>query len=182
MTQKSSTETNVTLSTAALEHLRDQLRVRGQRPSMVIGPKTSVDLVEAMHIVEEYGAMCEAMYLMMAADQRVVNAEREVLRGALDVLSSGRVRTVHMDAMLDAAARRIGAEGTKQRLAKVIEALKGDPARAEATVILAAAVAAADNRIVPEEHALLDELFTGLGIDDGRANEILRDIDKGLAG
>lgn len=181
MSEKS-TGTNVTLSDATLEHLRDQLRARGQRPSMVMGPQTSVDLIEAMHIVEEYGAMCEAMYLMMAVDQKVVNAEREVLRGALDVLSSGRVRTVHMDAMLDAAARRIGAEGTKRRLAKVIEALKGDAARAEVTVILAAAVAAADNRIVPEEHALLNELFVGLEIDETRANQILRDTDKGLAG
>ena len=85
----------VRLSKATLEHLRDQLRKRGQR--------TSADLIEAMQIVEEYGAICEAMYLMMAADDRVVNAEREVLRGALDVLSSGTVRTMHMEAMLDAA-------------------------------------------------------------------------------
>lgn len=172
---------HVSLTQGTLEHLRDQLRERGQRPSIALGPQTSADLIEAIQIVEEYGAMCEAMYLMMAVDNRVVNAEREVLRGALDVLSSGRVRTVHMEAMLDAAARKIAAEGAPRRLARVIDALKHDPARAEATVILAAAVAAADSRIVPEEHALLNELFRGLGIDQSRADEILRDIDGNLA-
>ncbi len=174
--------THVTLELGVLEHLRDQLRERGQRPSIAFGPQTSTDLIEAIHIVEEYGAMCEAMYLMMAVDNRVVNAEREVLRGALDVLSSGRVRTVHMEAMLDSAARKIASDGAKRRLEKVIDALKDDPARAEATVILAAAVAAADSRIVPEEHALLNELFRGLGIDQAKADEILGAIDGKLGG
>ena len=167
----------VRLSKATLEHLRDQLRKRGQRPSIVQGPRTSADLIEAMQIVEEYGAICEAMYLMMAADDRVVNAEREVLRGALDVLSSGTVRTMHMEAMLDAAARRVAKEGRDVRLKKVLEQLRDDTARAEAVVVLAAAIAAADARIVPEESAILDAMFKGLGIDLKRANQLLESID-----
>ena len=63
-------------------------------------------LIEAMDILEQYGALCEALYLMMAADRRVLNVEREVMRGALDIVSDGRVRTAHMEAMIDAAARR----------------------------------------------------------------------------
>ena len=151
------------LTRARLEHLRDSLRQRGQRPSIVLtGPRTSAELIEAMAIVEEYGPICEAMYLMMSADEKVVNSEREVLRGALDVLSNGHVRTIHMEAMLDAAARRCVQEGRDARLAKVIEQLAGDTARAEATVVLAAAIAAADARIVPEESAVLDTMFKGL--------------------
>jgi tellurite resistance protein len=169
---------NVRLGRETLEDLRDQLRKRGQRPSIVVnGPRTSAELIEAMQIVEEYGPMCEAMYLMMAADERVVNSEREVLRGALDVLSGGRVRTIHMEAMLDAAARRVASEGFDVRLKKVIEQLRDDPARAETTVVLAAAVAAADSTIVPAESAVLDKMFDGLGIDQSRANELLASLD-----
>jgi tellurite resistance protein len=133
-----------------------------------------------MAILDEYGALCEAMYLMMAVDNRVVNAEREVLRGALDVLSGGRVRTRHMESMIDVAARRVAAEGIDKRLAKVLEVLREDPARAETCVILAAAVAAADNRIVPEEHELLSRMFKGLGLDETRANQLVADLDAEL--
>lgn len=173
---------NLRLTRARLEHLRDSLRQRGQRPSIVVtGPRTSAELIEAMAVVEEYGPICEAMYLMMAADDKVVNVEREVLRGALDVLSNGRVRSIHMEAMLDAAARRCSQEGRDLRLDKVIEQLAGDTARAEATVVLAAAVAAADARIVPEESAVLERLFKGLGIDPKRANELLDSLDADIA-
>jgi tellurite resistance protein len=166
------------LTHARLEHLRDQLRARGQRQSMVMpSTKSSQDLVMAMAVVEEYGALCEVMYLMMAADRRVLDVEREVLRGALDVLSGDTVRTWHMDAMIDAAARRIAEEGADVRLKKLMEILREDPVRAETTIVLAAAVAAADNRIVPEEHALLAKLFEGLGISEERANGLLEVLD-----
>lgn len=173
---------NIRLTRARLEHLRDSLRQRGQRPSIVItGPRTSSELIEAMSIVEEFGPICEAMYLMMSADARVVNAEREVLKGALDVLSGGRVRTIHIEAMLDAASRRCANEGREARLAKVIDQLAGDTARAEATCVLAAAIAAADARIVPEESAVLEQMFKGLGIDQKRANELIESIDENIS-
>ncbi|GAC1352220.1 MAG: hypothetical protein NVS3B20_07920 [Polyangiales bacterium] len=168
----------INLARPRLERLRDKLRLRGQRPSMLLpaGPKTSQELAEMVEIVEEYGALCEAMYLMMAADHRVSNIEREVLRGALDVLSSGRVRTHHMEAMIEAAMHRMVAEGPAQRLAKVLSVLGEDPARAEVTVVLAAAVAAADSVVVPEEHALLQEMFRGLGISEQRGNDLLSEL------
>jgi tellurite resistance protein len=149
---------------------------------MVIpGPATSADLVDAMQIVEEWGAFTEAMYLVMAADRRVLNVEREVLRGALAVLSNDRVRTRHMEAMLDAASRRVATEGADARLEAVVHMLREDRARAETTAVVAAAIAAADHRFVPEEHDILTRLFAGLGIADGRASEILADLEAQLA-
>jgi hypothetical protein len=65
----------IRLSTTRLQALRDELRARGQRPSMVF-PKASQNVIEAMQMVEEYGALCEAMFLMMAVDRRVLNVER----------------------------------------------------------------------------------------------------------
>jgi tellurite resistance protein len=147
---------------------------------MVI-PMAAPDVVEAMHLVEEYGAMCEAMFLMMAADKHMRNVEREVLRGALDVLSDGRVRTAHMEAMLDAAAKRLAEDGKEHRQAKIVEALGSDPVRAEVTLVLAAAVALADGVISEEEHELYDQLAEGLNIEHERADEILRGLTPAAA-
>ncbi len=167
------------LALTDLEELRDKLQRRGQRPSMIM-PSANPNIVEAIQIVEEYGHICEAMYLVMAADRRVFNVEREVLRGALDVLSNGRVRTAHMEAMLDASARRAATEGEEKRLKKVVEALRDDPVRAETTVLLAAAVAAADGHIAPEEQAMFSALAKGLEIDEDRANELLAQLTSKL--
>src|SRR5688572_28474539 len=167
------------LALSDLEVLRDKLQRRGQRPSMIL-PSANPNIVEAIQIVEEFGHICEAMYLVMAADRRVFNVEREVLRGALDVLSNGRVRTAHMEAMLDASARRAASEGEEKRLRKVIEALRDDPVRAETTVLLAAAVATADGKIVPEEQAIFSALARGLDIDENRANDLLWQLTSKL--
>ena len=171
----------LSLTRNKLEPLRDQLRARGQRPSIVVpAPATSTELIDAMHLVEQWGPFTELMYLVMAADRRVLNVEREVLRGALAVLSADKVRTRHMEAMLDAATRRVAADGTEARLEIVLESLRADKPRAETAAVVAAAIAAADQRFAPEEHAILSRIFTGLGIADARAAEILTDLEAEL--
>jgi tellurite resistance protein len=171
----------ITLTRDKLEPLREALRARGQRPSMLAEvTRTSHELIEALRLVEEWGAFVEAMYLMMVADQRVMNVEREVLRGALAVLSNDVVRTRHMEAMLDAAMRKVAAEGAEVRLPKVIEALRANPARAESAVVVAAAIAAADDRVVPEEHAHHRRLVKDLAIEEPRATAILAELQASL--
>jgi tellurite resistance protein len=86
-----------------------------------------------------------------------------------------------MEAMLDAAMRRVMAEGPEKRLAAVIEALQGNPARAETAVVVAAAIAAADQRVVPEEHALLAALAKGMNVDTTRAEGILEEMAREVA-
>ena len=81
------------LSNSTLARLRDQLRTKGQRPSVVAPPGAmSPDAVEMMQILAEYGPLCEAMYLMMSADGSVGNEEREVLKGALRNLAGDAKR------------------------------------------------------------------------------------------
>jgi tellurite resistance protein len=160
-----------------LEPLREALRQRGARTSIVLpNVSNAAELVDALRLVEEWGAFVEAMYLMMVADKRLKNVEREVLRGALLLLSNERVRTRHMEAMLDAAMRKVMVEGPEKRLAAVIEALQGDSAKAESAVVVAAAIAAADLKTVPEEQALFAELVRGLGIDEARAEKLLGEM------
>ncbi len=161
-----------------LEELRRRLERRGARPSVLLRDLADRELSEAMAVVEEYGAMCELLYLMMAADRRVLNVERAVMKGALDVLSNGRVRTTHLEAMLDASARRVAELGEAACRERALRALRDDPVRAEATVVLAAAVALADGQMVPEEQALLEQLAAAFDMDEHEATRLLDELNQ----
>lgn len=138
--------------------------------------KARGDVLELVQIVTQYGALCEAMFLVMLADGRVKNVERDVLRGALRIISNDLVRTNHIEAMLDVAARNVAEHGVKARLDEVISKLRDDQARAEIAYVLAAAVAAADNDVVPQEQEILNALAEGLGINEQRANELINEL------
>jgi tellurite resistance protein len=172
------------LSNSTLARLRDQLQARGQRPSIVVaegGGDVSPEAAELLNIVAEYGPLCEAMYLMMSADGTVGNEEREVLKGALRNLSGDTIRGTHIESMLDSSTKRVADEGRDVRMKAVVDSLKSDGARAEVAFVLAAAIAFADNAIADEENDTLNALAEGLGIDEGRANELLDDVEKDLS-
>ena len=70
------------LSNSTVARLRDQLRARGRRPSIALTgdpSKLTPEAAELVHAAAEYGPFCEAMYLMMSADGKISNDEREVL-------------------------------------------------------------------------------------------------------
>jgi uncharacterized tellurite resistance protein B-like protein len=169
------------LSNSTLARLRDQLRSRGQRPSLLApAPGMSPDDVEAMNMQEEYGPLCEAMFLMMSADGKVGEEERTVLKGALRNLSGDTIRGAHMDAMLEAANKSVGEQGREARLKEVVGQLHEDRARAEVAFVLAAAIAFADSAIADEENETLNSFAEGLGIDEGRANQLLDEVEADL--
>ena len=141
----------------------------------------SPDAVELMNILAEYGPLCEAMYLMMSADGRIGNEEREVLKGALRNLSGDTIRTAHMEAMLDAAGKHVADEGRTARMREVVSRLHDDRARAEVAFVLAAAIAFADNAIADEENETLNDFAEGLGIEEARANQLLDEVEADLA-
>ncbi len=138
--------------------------------------RPTAQVLEAMQMVTEYGALCEAMFLVMMSDGRVKNVERDVLRGALRVLSNDQVRSTHIESMLDVAARNVAEQGADARLEAVIERLRGQKTKSEIAYVLAAAVAAADNEIVPAETVILNKIAEGLGIDEAQANALLAEL------
>ncbi|HVH46175.1 MAG TPA: TerB family tellurite resistance protein [Labilithrix sp.] len=170
------------LSNSTLGRLRDQLQHRGQRPSLIAAPDMSPDDAELMNITAEYGPLCEAMYLMMSADGKIGKDEREVLKGALRNLSGDIIRSVHIDAMLDEAGKNVAEQGRAARLQEIVVQLHDDRARAEVAFVLAAAIAFADNAIADEENETLNEFAEGLGIDEGRANQLLDEVEADLSG
>jgi tellurite resistance protein len=170
------------LSNSTLARLRDQLQARGQRPSIVSpDPSLPPESVELMNVLAEYGPLCEAMYLMMSADGRISNEERDVLKGALRNLSGDAIRSAHMEAMLDESGKRVVEQGRDERMKQVVSALHEDRARAEVAFVLAAAIAFADNAIADEENETLNALAEGLGIDEARANELLDAVEQDLS-
>jgi uncharacterized tellurite resistance protein B-like protein len=172
------------LSNSTVAKLRDQLRAHGRRPSIALTgdpTKLTPEAAELMNIVAEYGPFSEAMYLMMSADGKISNEEREVLKGALRNLSADSIRSVHIEALLDEAAKQVAEHGRDARLREVIAVLHEDPARAEVAFVLSAAIAFADNAIADEENETLSAFAEGLGIDEGRANELLDSVEADLA-
>ncbi len=163
------------LPTTRLTRLRDELARRGQRRSMVF-PSAAPSLVEAISITEEYGALCEVMFLVMVVERRMLNVQRSLLRGALDMISAGRVRTSHMEAMLDSASKRLAEEGFEKRYQHVVESLSDDPLRAEMTLVLATAVAAADGVVTAAEQGLIDRFVKDLGVDPARLVNVLDEL------
>jgi tellurite resistance protein len=134
---------------------------------------------QAMHA--EYGPLCEAMYLMMAADGTVSGEEREVLRGALRNLSANALRTADIDAMLEAAVRNVEEGGRKARLMAVAEELAVDRGRSEVAFVLAAAIAFADGAVADDENETLNALAEALSIDEDRAEALLDQVERDLA-
>jgi tellurite resistance protein len=169
------------LSNSTLARLRDQLRERGRRPSVAPPPDATPEAVELLHVVAEYGPLCEAMYLMMSADGKVTTDERDVLRGALRNLSGDALRGAHVEALLDGALQNVKTHGRDARMQEVINQLHEDAPRAEVAFVLAAAIAFADNAIADQENETLNAFAEGLGIDDSRANQLLDDVEKDIA-
>jgi uncharacterized tellurite resistance protein B-like protein len=169
------------LTTSTIVRLRDQLRTKGQRPSVAMPPGATPDEAETLMLKAEYATLCEAMYLMMSADGDVSAEEREVLKGALRNLSGDTLRGALIESMLEDAATSALQLGREKRLAEVVESLSQDEARAEVAFVLAAAIAFADNAIADEENEMLNSLAEGLGIDENRANELLDAVEKDLS-
>jgi uncharacterized tellurite resistance protein B-like protein len=171
------------LSNSTIARLRDQLRTRGQRPSVALSDASTREPQDAELAVvsAEYGPICEAMYLMMSADGKISGEERDVLKGALRNLSGDTIRSVHIEALLDRAAKDASEQGRDARLRDVVGHLHEDVARAEVAFVLAAAIAFADSAIADEENETLNLLAEGLGISESRADELLDSVESDLA-
>jgi uncharacterized membrane protein YebE (DUF533 family) len=154
--------------------MRDRLRDRGA-PASVARPGGSLDEIETQTILEGYGPLCEAMFLMMRADGNIGTEERDVLRGALRELDD-RIRTAHVDRMIAQAEQDLAASSVDARVRSLAAAFTEDPIRGEVAFVLAAAVAFADDRIAPEENSFLNDFAEALGIDDARSEELMRSL------
>jgi uncharacterized tellurite resistance protein B-like protein len=165
------------LSNSTISRLRDQLLESGGRPSIAHEGDREPSSVNRI----EFGPLCEAMYLMMVADGDISGIERDVLRGALRNLSDGQLRSAEIEGLVEQAARNVKAEGKDARLKAVAQEIAADRSRAEVALVLAAAIAFADNAIADDENETLNAFAEAIGIDDDRAEKLFDDVERELA-
>jgi uncharacterized tellurite resistance protein B-like protein len=161
------------LSNSTLSRLRDQLRTRGARPSIVPGLNPGLAAARADALATELWPLMRAMYVMMTSDGQVANAEQEVLRGALKTLSDDRISGESADTLLIRAQTYVREYGVAATLRDVAGELRDDPERGEIAFVLCAAVAFADHTIADQENDTLQMFAECLGISEERGNLLL---------
>jgi tellurite resistance protein len=171
------------IETNTIRRLRDALLVSGRRPSMVLSPAYEILTREGLLSPEETTALnrvdplAETMFLMMAADTKLEEAERDAVRGAIRGLSDNILRTGTINVMLETYQKRLGEQGRDERLREIAEEIADEPSEAEGAFALAAAVALADDQVADEENAFINQLAEWFGIPDERAAAILDELE-----
>jgi tellurite resistance protein len=174
----------VKLKTRTIERLRDALLESGRRPSVVVSSAYETLTREGLLSPEEIAALnrvdplAETMFLMMAADGKLTDSERDAVRGGIRGLTDDVLRTGTINVMLDNYQRRLDAEGRDERLRQIAEAIAEEPSEAESAFALAAAVALADDDVAEEENSFINQLASWFSIEPDRAGIILDQIEQ----
>jgi tellurite resistance protein len=159
------------IDSPTVQRLRDLLHDRaGLRADARVRDEASP---EVQALLERVAPMCEALYLTMVADGRSEEHEIESIRGAIVTLTAGALSTDTIESLLQRYATAAVEQGREERLTLVAAQLSADREDAEATLMLAAAVAVADGSVADPEERLLTELCSWLGISSSRAAVIL---------
>lgn len=115
-------------------------------------------------------AAITASFLIAAADGHASEEEYDALLDRLEIL--GGVDRDKVDELLTAASNEVEATGFEPRLARVAE-LASDPSAGEAVMMLALAIALADDDFSTEEREIAGQLSTAL--------KLSTDLDKVIA-
>ncbi len=123
----------IKLQPKTLERIRDHFKAVGQPASVAFTRPIQQDEPFAgdPDARRRFEALFEAMFLMIGADGEVLDAEREVLRGAVRGLTDNAIRSVLIDKMFADCQLRAG-EGVPARLAAIAPILREDEALVEA--------------------------------------------------
>ena len=172
------------IQTVTIERLRDALLQSGRRPSLVVSSAYETLTREGLLTPEEVGSinrvepLAETMFLMMAADGKVADAERDAVRGAIRGLTDNLLRSGTINVMLESYEKRLTESGRDQRLHEIADQIAEDPNEAEGAFALAAAIALADDDVSDEENAFINQLAEWFGISGERAAEILDQLEE----
>jgi tellurite resistance protein len=168
----------VTSPIRTLERLKNQLLSGGSRPSLRPTPWSGNSAPpEAQAAYQRIRPFAEAMYLVMAADGRLDDRERITLRGALRSLTAGVLGTGAMESMLSEFERLLAVQGLELRLDDVASRIYGEPEDRELALVLAATVAAADDRTDSVEQRTIEALSERLGVGKERLESLLSGRD-----
>ncbi len=176
------------IETATIRRLRDALLQSGRRDSGVLSPayetlaRAGVLTAEEHALLVHVDPVAETMFLMMAADGKITENERDAIRGAIRGLSDLQLHDGTVKVMLENYERTLKLEGREARLKHIADSLKDTPSDAEGAFALAAAVALADDEVADEERGLVSELARWFGITRERASVILDELEEDKSG
>src|SRR6186713_2983850 len=113
------------LKTKTIVRLRDALLQSGRRPSLVASSAYETLTREGLLSADEVGALnrvdplAETMFLMMSADGKVTETERDAVRGAIRGLTGDGLRSGTIKVMLENYELRAREEGRDERLRQI---------------------------------------------------------------
>jgi len=171
------------IRSVTITRLRDALLESGRRPSLVVSSAYETLTRSGLLSPEEVAALsrveplAELMYLMMSADNRVTDAERDAMRGAVRGLSNNVLRTGTINVMLESFEQSSRTQGRDARLRELAEEICEHDSDAEAAFVLAAAIALADDEVADEEDTFINQLASWLGIQPARAEQLLDQLE-----
>lgn len=171
------------IQTVTISRLRDALLLSGRRPSMIASSAYETLTREGLLTPEEVGSisrvepLAETMFLMMAADGTIAEAERDAVRGAIRGLTDNLLRSGTINVMLESYEKRLKESGRDARLQEIAQEIAEDPNEAEGAFALAAAVALADDQVTDEENAFINQLAEWFGISEERSLQILDQLE-----
>jgi tellurite resistance protein len=174
----------MTIRTATITRLRDALLESGRRPSTVVSSayetltRNQLLSPEEVHALTRVEPLAEIMYLMMAADGRLEEDERDAVRGAIRGLSNNLLRTGTINVMFESFAARLAEHGRDQRMHEIAEELADHVSDAESAFVLAAAIALADDEVDEAENAFINQLAEWLSISAKRSSELLDQLEE----
>lgn len=172
------------IETATIRRLRDALLQSGRRSSEIVSSayetlaRAGILSDEEREAVARVDPMAETMFLMMSADGKITESERDAMRGAVRGLSNGILQDGTIQVMIESYAHAARVHGREARLRAVAEILADHPSDAEGAFALAAAVALADDEVADEERALVDQIAAWFGIAPDRAAGILDQLQE----
>jgi len=117
-------------------------------------------------------ALVEMMFLAASSDGDFSDVERAHFMKSVESLTSGRLETSQLEALLTSAKQQLDAQGREARLGAVKERLPDASARRVA-LSLAVQVTAADGIIRTSEREFIMETADALEIDRGEAADLV---------
>ena len=172
------------IETATIRRLRDALLQSGRRPSTVMSSAYETLTRQGMLTPQESTAltrvdpMAETMFLMMAADGKVAEAERDAVRGAIRGLTDNLLRSGTIKVMIEVYEQGLKSKDASHGCRRSRRPWRRKPHEAEGAFSLAAAVALADDEVHDEENSLINQLAHWFGISQERADQILDQLEE----
>ena len=172
------------IETATIRRLSEALLKSGRRSANVHSSAYETLTRQGLLSAEERAAVArvdplgEIMFLMMSADGKLENPERDAILGAIRGLTGDLLHPGTVNVMIESYDESLKREGRDARLSAVIQEVADQPAEAEGAFALAAAIALADSSVADQEREFIERLAGKLSITAERAREILEQLDE----